>query len=123
LSRAAEPGALVAIAAERVRAARLLPTGGTASLRVTVELQPEQLAQIALRVSEMLRAAQHGPATASPYLTIAEVADYLRCSRERVHALLTQRRLTRYKDGGRTLVLRSELEAHVRAIGGLRAAA
>jgi excisionase family DNA binding protein len=92
-------------------------------LRFTVEITPDQLAQLALRVSELLTARNPGPVTVSPYLTVPEAADYLRCSRERVHALLTQRRLTRHKDGGRTLVLRSELEAYVRPVTELRRAA
>jgi excisionase family DNA binding protein len=90
---------------------------------VTVEITPDQLAQLASSVSDLLAIQDAGPATASPYLTVAEAANYLRCSRERVHALLTQRRLTRHKDGGRTLVLRSELEAYVRTATELRRAA
>jgi hypothetical protein len=50
---------------------------GVSSLHLTVELQHEQLAQIALRVREILTSAEHGPVTASPYLAIAEAADYL----------------------------------------------
>jgi len=50
----------------------------------------------------------------SPYMTIPEAAAYLRCKgRQRVDDLLSARRLTRYKDGGRTLVLRAELKALV----------
>jgi excisionase family DNA binding protein len=53
----------------------------------------------------------------SPYLTIPEAAELLRCSRQRVDDLLSQRRLRRYKDGARTLVLRAEIEAHLEASG------
>jgi excisionase family DNA binding protein len=49
----------------------------------------------------------------SPYLTIPEAAELLRCSRQRVDDLLSQRRLRRYKDGARTLVSRDELNAHL----------
>lgn len=42
-------------------------------------------------------------------MTIPEAAEYLRCSRQRVADLLSQRKLTRYKDGGRTLVTRAEV--------------
>jgi len=119
----ATPGSLRWIATERARAARLVPTSRGPSLRLTVEITPDQLAQLALRVGDLLAARPAGPATASPYLTVAEAADFLRCSRERIHALLTQRRLTRHKDGGRTLVLRSELEAYVRPVTDLRRAA
>ena len=34
-------------------------------------------------------------------------------SRQRVHDLLSARKLRRFKDGGRTLVLRGELEQYV----------
>ena len=121
--RLATTGSLRWIAAERGRAARLVSTPRGPSLRLTVELNPDQLAQLALRVSDLLAARDVGPATASPYFTVAEAADYLRCSRERIHALLTRRRLTRHKDGGRTLVLHSELEAYVRPVTQLRKAA
>ena len=77
LSRVAPPGALIAIAGERVRASRMLARAGVSSLRLTVELQPEQLAQIAPRVREILTAEQHGPVTASPYLAVAEAAENL----------------------------------------------
>ena len=50
----------------------------------------------------------------SPYLTIPEAAAHLRCRRQRVDDLLSQGRLTRVKDGGRTLIARAELEAYLR---------
>jgi excisionase family DNA binding protein len=50
---------------------------------------------------------------ASPYMTIPEAAQYLRCSRQRIDDLLSQRRLTRHKDGRRTLVRRTDIEAHL----------
>jgi len=52
-------------------------------------------------------------APSTPFMTIPEAADYLRCSRQRIDDLLSQRRLTRFKDGARTLVSRVELDAHV----------
>lgn len=121
--RAATTGSLRWIAAERARAARLIPGPRGPALHLTVDLAPDQLAQLAFRVSELLATRGAASETASPYLTVAEAAEYLRCSRERIHALLSQRRLTRHKDGGRTLVLRSELEAYVRPVTELRRAA
>jgi excisionase family DNA binding protein len=53
------------------------------------------------------------PEPLSPYMTVVEAADYLRCSRQRVDDLLSQRRLTRHKDGSRTLVSRAEIERHL----------
>src|SRR5207253_9629705 len=46
-----------------------------------------------------------------------EAAEYLRSSRQRVYDLLSQRRLTRFKEARRTLVSREELARHVRPDG------
>jgi excisionase family DNA binding protein len=51
-------------------------------------------------------------------MTIPEAAEYLRCSRQRVDDLLSQGRLTRIKEGRRTLVARAEIEAHLRGLNG-----
>ena len=56
-------------------------------------------------------------AEASPYLTVTEAATFLRSKRQRVDDLLSSGRLTRYKDGGRTLLLRREVEAYVATTG------
>jgi len=50
----------------------------------------------------------------SPYVTICEAADLLRCRRQRVDDLLSQRRLSRLKDGSRTLISRAEVEEYLR---------
>jgi excisionase family DNA binding protein len=50
----------------------------------------------------------------SPYLTVREAAEFLRCTRQRIYDLLSSRRLTRFKDGTRVLIAREELERHVR---------
>jgi excisionase family DNA binding protein len=47
----------------------------------------------------------------SPYMTAPEAAQYLRCKRQRIDDLLSAGRLTRYKEGRRTLVARAEVEA------------
>jgi excisionase family DNA binding protein len=68
------------------------------------------------RVLERLRNTGVAAAAAneSPYMTVAEAAGYLRCARQRVDDLLSQRRLTRIKEGSRTLVLRAEVERHLK---------
>jgi excisionase family DNA binding protein len=58
----------------------------------------------------------------SPFLTVAEAADYLRGKRQRVYDLLSTGRLTRHKDGRRTLVSRAELDSHLAGEGQRRAA-
>jgi excisionase family DNA binding protein len=50
---------------------------------------------------------------ASPYMTIPEAAEFLRCSRQRVDDLLSQGPLQRVKDGARTLIRRSDLAAYL----------
>ena len=49
----------------------------------------------------------------SPWLTVAEAADYLRCAPKRIYDLLSQRRLPRHKDGSRVLLHRGELDAYL----------
>lgn len=51
--------------------------------------------------------------TTSPYMTVSETAHYLRCKRQRVYDLLSSRRLTRVKDGSRTLIKRVEVETYL----------
>jgi excisionase family DNA binding protein len=77
----------------------------------TVALEAEQLERIARRAAEIAVAML---ATASPYLSIPEAAAFLRARRQRVDDLLSQGRLTRVKEGARTLVRRAELEAYLR---------
>lgn len=69
---------------------------------------------LARRVAELeQRLAATSPDQRSPYLTILEAAQLLRCKRQRVDDLLSQRRLSRYKDGSRTLVSRAEIDEYI----------
>ena len=52
-------------------------------------------------------------APVSPYLSVGEAAEMLRCRPQRVYDLLSRRRISRFKDGSRVLVSRSELEAYL----------
>jgi excisionase family DNA binding protein len=83
-------------------------------VRVAVELTEEDIRRIADRTAALIRAEGRGGTRDSPYLTIDETAVYLRCRRQRIYDLLSQRRLSRIKDGGRTLISRVELEAYLR---------
>ena len=71
---------------------------------------------LADRLADRLRSQQDGdaPAPSSPYMTVEEAADYLRCKPQRIYDLLSQGRLTPVKDGRRTLVERSEIERYLR---------
>src|SRR5436309_5050308 len=81
-------------------------------LRIVLELRDAQVEEIARRAAVLARLDVRPPPP-SPYLTIPEAAAYLRCKRQRVDDLLSQRRLSRVKDGGRTLIVRAELEAYL----------
>lgn len=77
-----------------------------------VDALAERVAVRALElVEERLPVAEATPA--SPWLTVAEAAVWLGCGRQRVDNLLSAGRLSRWKEGGRTLVARRELEALV----------
>jgi excisionase family DNA binding protein len=80
--------------------------------RVPVILDEAALAAIAAALADREPASATPP---SPYMTIREAAAYLRCSRQRVDDLLSQRRLRRHKDGARTLVRREEVERYLGA--------
>jgi excisionase family DNA binding protein len=74
--------------------------------------------EAAERASEKVLARLAQPTNpTSPYLSTAEAATYLCCKPQRVHDLLSSGKLQRFKDGSRTLVSRSELEAYVCSTG------
>jgi excisionase family DNA binding protein len=87
---------------------------GAGAIRVAVELSDEDVRRIADRTAALLRAGGRGGLRDSPYLTIDEAAVYLRCRRQRIDDLLSQGRLSRIKDGARTLISRGELVAVLR---------
>jgi excisionase family DNA binding protein len=75
------------------------------------------LAELAAALAPYLRV---DGANESRYLTTAEAAEFLRCKPQRIHDLLSARRLTRLKEGRRTLVVREEVEALLGVQGGRR---
>ena len=87
---------------------------GPVVLQMRVELTGDQLEQIARRAAQLVLGHLPAASPESPYLNIVETARYLRTSRQRVDDLLSARRLTRIKDGNRTLIARTELEAYLR---------
>jgi excisionase family DNA binding protein len=80
-------------------------------LRLEAVLPAEALEAVAQRVTALVLA-ELAPLR-SPYMTVPEAAAYMRCSRQRVDDLLSQGRLTRRKDGARTLVERAEVDAYL----------
>jgi excisionase family DNA binding protein len=83
-------------------------------VKLTAELSDEAIEQIADRAAEIALVRLAGEVARPLYLSVPEAAELLRCKRQRVDDLLCQRRLTRVKDGRRTLILRAEVEAYLR---------
>jgi excisionase family DNA binding protein len=86
------------------------------ALRLTVPpAMLETIAElVAPLVAERLAELDVDGARSEPdYLTVAEAAERLRASRQRVYDLLSSRRLRRFKDGSRVLVSRAELDAYL----------
>lgn len=83
----------------------------TLTLSVPDELVEQIVERAAVIALERLRA--EGAAAPSPYLTVAEAAEYVRAKPQRIYDLLSKRRLTRFKDGRRTLVSRAEMNAYL----------
>ena len=84
--------------------------------RIVVELSESDLEQLAERVAELM-AESAVPASvpgANRFLTPAEAADYLRCSRQRIYDLCSMGALSRFRDGSRVLVAREEIDAYLR---------
>jgi len=84
---------------------------------LALAIPPELVEAIAQRAAEIVLERQGvTAASTSPYLTIPEAAELLRSKRQRVDDLLSSGRLSRFKDGSRTLVSRAELEQHVAGV-------
>ncbi len=83
-------------------------------MNLGLELPDEIVEEITAEVTRRVLAELGRPRpSASRYLTVLETAELLRCSRQRIDDLLSQRRLTRIKEGSRTLILREEVEAYL----------
>ena len=90
--------------------------GGDAAETLTINLPDELVESIAQRAAVLVLERLHQESgQASPFMTIPEAAAYARCKRQRIDDLLSARRLTRHKDGSRTLIRRAELDAHLTA--------
>ncbi len=80
-------------------------------IEVTVRLTDEQLAQIA-----ELAAALVPPTVApvvSPWLNVADAAEWLRCGKDRIYDLIALGKLHPRRDGRRVLLHRDDLDAYV----------
>ena len=80
-------------------------------LEARLTITPEVIEAIAARAAEIVvERLEQAKIPESPWMSVAEAAAFLRCDRKRIYDLRSSGRLGRYTDGGRALVLRSELE-------------
>jgi len=86
---------------------------GTSGAGLALTFPPELVDTIARRAVELLR--EQVPATpASPYLTVEEAANYLRCtSKQRIYDLVHQCALAPRRDGKRLLFHRDTLDSYL----------
>jgi excisionase family DNA binding protein len=93
--------------------------GAPVNVQAHLMLDDGTIAAIAERAAEIVLARLDAQPRelGSPYMTIPEAAQLLRGSRQRVDDLLSSRRLTRVKEGRRTLVLRAEIDEHLNRNG------
>ncbi len=86
------------------------------SSELRLDLPPDLIETIAQRAAELL-VEQHPVEGQSPFLSVEEAAEYLRCKPKRVYDLCSQRRLPFAKDGSRTLLRRADLDAYLESSG------
>lgn len=78
----------------------------------TLSFPPEVIEVIAVRVAEILTEmdqARAERASEEALLTPDEAAVLLRCKRQRIYDLISQRRLPAMREGGRRLIRRADL--------------
>ncbi len=78
---------------------------------ITIELPPEAMQELIEAV--VARVLAELEPSSSEYVTPAEAADLLRCGRQRIYDLTSAGRLSRYAEGGRTLLRREEVRGLV----------
>lgn len=90
--------------------------GHTSAL--SIALPAEMVEAIAQRAAELLAERQVDAVTVtSPYLSVEEAAEYLRCKPKRIYDLTSQRRLSAVRDGSRLLLRRVDLNSYLEAQG------
>lgn len=70
----------------------------------------ELIEEIAQRAAQLTRQLELDANPPSPYMTVDEAAEFLRCKAKRIYDLRSSGRLARFSEGGRALVLRAEIE-------------
>lgn len=86
---------------------------GVGEVNLEFRVPDELVETIAQRAAQLARQLELDANPPSPYLTVEEAAEFLRCKPKRIYDLRSSGRLGRFNEGGRALVLRSELECLV----------
>jgi len=87
---------------------------------IPLEIDDALIERIARRAAELVRQ-WNGNDDADPWLRGADrIAAYIDCSRSRVYALVSARRIPIHHDGSALIARRSELDRWLRAGGGRR---
>ncbi|HEX4838589.1 MAG TPA: helix-turn-helix domain-containing protein [Solirubrobacteraceae bacterium] len=81
-----------------------------AMIELTVTLTDAQLVEIAERAARLVPT---GAQPTSPWLNVAEAAELLRCSKDRIYDLIALGKLQPRRDGRRVLLRRDDLDAYV----------
>ena len=84
--------------------------GGIFERALSVVVPTELLDLIAKRAAELI---ERPAAEADPWLTVEQAAGYLACKPKRIYDLCSQRRVPFAKDGSRTLLRRTDLDAYL----------
>jgi len=80
-------------------------------MSLALELPDELVERIARRAAELVTERQ--TASASPWLSTRDAADYLAAPVSRIHDLVQLRKLRPHRDGRRLLFKRSDLDAYL----------
>lgn len=83
------------------------------AVRLELELPAEAVAAIAERAAQIAIERLDAATPPTTWLTVKEAAEVLRCDPQRIFDLRSSGRLTRYREGGRALVDRDELDGLV----------
>jgi excisionase family DNA binding protein len=82
-------------------------------VNLSLALPPELVDAIAARAAELIGERAPTDDGRSPWLTVDEAADYLRCSRQRIYDLKSAGRIVSAQDGKRPLFHRAVLDAYL----------
>jgi excisionase family DNA binding protein len=81
--------------------------------RFEVTFPAELVEQIAARAADLAVERLRTEAPSSRWMTVAEAAEYARCSRQHIYDLRSDGRLGRHGEHGHALVDRRELDAYL----------